>query len=341
MEKAIAFCMKWHITNSDAFSEIFVEPLRDNLNVKLYPWDGKNWDSRMDTDKPLIFFQYPPHPKIYSNPKARVVWVPMWDHDVKYPAAGWQETPKTLKILAYSKAIAKKANKLKLQTMEVKYYPNPERYQPIDWNQPRRMFYWNRRGIISPNFLEKLCQALDVRELIFRDQVDPYTHFGAKFEMPSQFGNTKVKKIMNNLRKSEYLKLIHDANIFIAPRLAEGVGVFFIEGLVQGSAVFGYNAPTMNEYIEHKKNGFLLPAYKLNVFNLIQYLNIKILHRLKRYVQGKRLMFDYHVSEFQNWHEIKAIDIENLGKEARKSGILGFEEWQSKIPSLAKFILDW
>ena len=57
--------------------------------------------------------------------------------------------------------------------------------------------------------------------------------------------------------RQDYLKYLNQANIFIAPRAAEGVGLSFVEALARGCAVFAYDAPTMNEYITHKADGFL------------------------------------------------------------------------------------
>ena len=50
---------------------------------------------------------------------------------------------------------------------------------------------------------------------------------------------------------------MEQCNIFIAPRKFEGVGVSFLEAMARGIVVIAPDNPTMNEYIEHNKNGYL------------------------------------------------------------------------------------
>jgi glycosyltransferase involved in cell wall biosynthesis len=53
------------------------------------------------------------------------------------------------------------------------------------------------------------------------------------------------------------LDLIKEKGIYIAPRELEGIGMSFLEAMAIGKAVIAVNNPTMNEYIEHGKNGYL------------------------------------------------------------------------------------
>ena len=57
----------------------------------------------------------------------------------------------------------------------------------------------------------------------------------------------------------QYLEHLSKCNIFIVPRLYEGIGLTFLEAMASGMVVLSSNFPTMNEYIQNNINGIFLP----------------------------------------------------------------------------------
>lgn len=57
--------------------------------------------------------------------------------------------------------------------------------------------------------------------------------------------------------KREYKKRLSDANVFIAPRVAEGIGMALLEAMARGMLVLAHDAPTNNEYISNWISGIL------------------------------------------------------------------------------------
>ncbi len=53
----------------------------------------------------------------------------------------------------------------------------------------------------------------------------------------------------------EYLDMLAAANVFFAPRRAEGIGMSFLEAMAMGLCVVAPRGPTMSEYIENGRNG--------------------------------------------------------------------------------------
>ena len=51
--------------------------------------------------------------------------------------------------------------------------------------------------------------------------------------------------------------LIRQKGIYVAPRDLEGIGMSFLEAMAMGKAVIAVDNPTMNEYIEDGKTGYL------------------------------------------------------------------------------------
>ena len=58
-------------------------------------------------------------------------------------------------------------------------------------------------------------------------------------------------------RRSDLDEFVRRANVYFAPRLAEGIGQTFLEAMCRGQCVVAVDGPTMNEYIVHGVNGLL------------------------------------------------------------------------------------
>jgi len=57
--------------------------------------------------------------------------------------------------------------------------------------------------------------------------------------------------------KRDFFNILDRANIFFAPRRAEGIGQSFLEAMARGQCVIAPDNGTMNEYILHGVNGLL------------------------------------------------------------------------------------
>jgi glycosyltransferase involved in cell wall biosynthesis len=58
-------------------------------------------------------------------------------------------------------------------------------------------------------------------------------------------------------KKEDIMAIIRDCDVYIAPRLEEGIGQSFLEALSAGLCVVAANNGTMNEYLVHGVNGIL------------------------------------------------------------------------------------
>ena len=73
------------------------------------------------------------------------------------------------------------------------------------------------------------------------------------------------------LPKNEYLELMKNQNVFIAPRRKEGMSM--VEAIFKGMYIIGYDEATMNEYITNDKIGYLFGKNpkNLNLNNILNY----------------------------------------------------------------------
>ncbi|MDD2765435.1 MAG: glycosyltransferase [Opitutaceae bacterium] len=332
MPELRAYCLPWHASTSPAFNDILVTPLRPFADIKPTPWPAP-----VDFNRPLIFCQMQPPPEILAEPQARIVWLPMWD-DARHFAPGWWSTlpKKNFRVVAYAEPVRREAARAGLPTLRVRFHKDPAAAPAARWDHRRVLFYWNRTGLAGPEFLERLCRETCANRLIFRAAADPGSTQGA-YELPTRFGATDVTTLGGFGTKEDYEALLREANLFLAPRLYEGVGLTFLEAMSRGCAVLAHDSPTMNEYIVHRRNGWLFPSIRPPLWR--ERLHAGAHRRWPRLVPpaggATTLGLD------QDWATLRRTDWPALGRTARDDQAVGHRAWLARLPDFARFILDW
>jgi glycosyltransferase involved in cell wall biosynthesis len=226
-----------------------------------------------------------------------------------------------------------------LETLKLKFFKDPSPVPQARFNSEKTLLYWNRVGLVSPQFLSKLCNILKIHKMFFRSKIDPRLPDNAYFKFPTTLGKTIVEVIPDMLPRHQYLSLVNKSNLFIAPRYYEGVGVTFLEALARGCVVFSANSPTMNEYIFHKTTGYLLKGSSED--NIGLRIAQKFKRAFKKLQNFGQSFPKYKISDSQKWTEIENLDLEELGNNARYQHMIGYEDWLKSLPNYSKFILDW
>ena len=330
MKKIIAYCLDWHLAQSDAFKDLISAPLLGKATVEFRGWDGENLELPTDKNTPLVFCMLPPTEKILKRANRRLFWVPMWDQAQGYDDAWWNSLPKSLRVITFSDQPHKRAVTAGLETLNLRYYKNPEIIARATWEQGRVLYYWNRVGMVGPDFLAKLCDALNVETLLFKPDIDPRIEENKYYELPKILGEkTKVKTIHTTRTREEFQRKISSANIVLAPRLTEGVGMVFLEALAAGACVIAHDSSTMNEYIANTKTGIL--------FNREPAITQGLLSRLR----GEQLKHEYApflASDQQPWKQLSKLQPEIIGNNAFKMSEQGYESWVESSAKLINFI---
>lgn len=348
MKKNIpCFCMNWHVNQSNAFKKILSEPLCDYMDITYMAWDGMDFTEELcaaANSHPIIIFAFFPPPKnIMELTKSKVCWIPMLDQARGYDQEWWDALPKNLRVVSFSEEVRQKAEGAGLQHLRLKYYLSPDMFKKAEWQKERALFYWNRVGLVGPDFLRKMCRILEVDVLYFRRRLDPGWNQKYDYALDQKMGKTKVVELSFDGKDGhdQYMHYLNKSNIFIAPRRYEGVGLTLIEALAKGCAVFANDAPTMNEYIIHMENGYLFSSTKQPKRQAVIGERIKKkIHVLVNKDQHRKAI-KYPICEEQNWREIKKIDLIKIGTNARQAQYLGYEKWIASIPDYARFLLEW
>lgn len=330
----ICYAQEWHFERSNAFDDLFTEPISSYADIEMHSWDGKFPLPPLKPNRKYVFCQLVPPTEWLQKAPGQIVWLPMWDHVFGQPQRWWNALPKSLRLVAFSDGVYHHAVQAGLKTLRLQYYKNPEQFAPVDWSNGRVLLYWNRTGLIGPRFLEQLCRALKVDKLLFRSQTDP-NYQNATFELSSSIGNTLVETLPVFQTRQEYLEATKEANIFIAPRPNEGVGMAFLEAMARGCMVFAHNRPTMNEYISSGENGYLFTR-KWTSKRVLRGIRTE----LAQHNVGNRPAFEFLLRENdQNWDEISMLNIESMGQLARQQQSVGYETWHKSLEAYVRFIL--
>jgi hypothetical protein len=327
------FGLEWHVRQSPAQRLLVADPLAPYVRCEPIAWDGETLPALTAAQRrtPIrVFFQLPPPAGLAADPALRVVWIPMWDEARGYEPEWWRHLPKSLRVVAFSKEVSRRAKAAGLETLDLQYFP-PDEFPPADWTGERVLFYWNRIGLVGGDFLSGFCRALAVDRLIYFRTAQDRVPAALDFSPGDRIGGTRVEihTAGGLLPRRKYSDLAGRANIFLAPRTSEGVGLTFLEALGRGCAVFAYDAPTMNEYIVHGKNGFLLRRCGRSVWS-----------RAAGAAQRRLGVPAPHpVSARQDWSALRTLDLKRLGEDARRSHRLGLQEWTHAVPRYARFLL--
>jgi hypothetical protein len=328
---------QWHANRTSAAAyDTLLDPLEPYFNYTLrsLAWGEPCPIEWVDQgEHPIVFFYVTPPVEALRASGRAVVWAPMWDTARTFPKSFWARLPRNIRILSFSDALSQRTRAAGLITLDVRYYANPDAQPRAPWNGERTAFYWNRTGLVSPHFLTQWCKALKIDRLLFKPQLDPNLPQRLSFTLPGQLGQTRVETVPHVQNRDDYFHLIQSANIFLAPRPSEGIGMTFIEALARGCAVFAYDSPTMNEYIRSGETGVLLRSRTPKSLRALALARRKLAGF--GFQQPKPI---FYLQDNHSWKEMAALDLPAIGLAAYEAHQQGYARWLTSIPKMAEYI---
>jgi hypothetical protein len=232
-----------------------------------------------------------------------VVYVPMFDQfgspqNVEDLSPFWERFQGS-KILSFSTAVHALAKAFGIVSHHARYFPPTLPASPS--SDGLHGFFWLRRQT-------ELGWRV-VRTLIGSTRFDSFhLHAVGDPGFPAVTLPADQDMTAHNITVSTWFERWADfdavasrANVYFAPRLAEGIGQTVLEAMARGQCVIAADSPTMNEYIVHGVNGLL-----------------------------------YEPSDPR---QLDLSDVRRIGQEARRGVIAGRARWQESEGPLLAFIL--
>lgn len=304
-EKAVFIAHSYHKKTRSC--DFMIDYLKEYFDLEVQydeEWEtGKliDWTKFDNKYKAVIIWQMFPEKKDFKKiPNENIIFFPMYDQAVRYHFSQWYLC-KDIKIVCFCKALYKKLTSYGFNTMNVQYFVEPKGFSP---GAEDEVFFWQRLTKININKLKKILKKSDVKIHVHKT-VDP----GQTFVQPTNEDEQRFKITYSEWfdTKEQMEEFIAGKGIYVASRYTEGIGLSFLEAIAQGKLVIAHNSPTMNEYIEQGKTGFLCNFKFPKAINLS---NIK---------QLQQNTYEYAKKGYEKWLSDRKKIIDYINQPAKKN----------------------
>lgn len=194
--------------------------------------------------------------------------VPMFDASASLPAAHWRGMVGAL-LVCFSRDLHLLAKSHGLNSIYVRYFP-PLLIKGWDsWQtagSPVSVFFWERNPASSLNaasVVKRFSGLVDCIH-IHRAPDDPSTRLisGDQLEAMSLGAQLSFSSWFPD--RNQLDEKIMCSQVFVAPRLHEGIGMSFLGAMSAGRIVVAHAGATHSDYIKHGRNGYLLDFQAIN-----------------------------------------------------------------------------
>lgn len=266
---------------------------------------GVNFDAVSDYDA-VVMFQVNCLPlQYYGKKHPNITFIPMLDSygTFRTPERSlvWAFEPfQGCKVLSFSRAIHYIASAFGIYSLPVRYFQAPVS-GAAECSPGLHGFFWLRHeGQITWAMVRALIGQTPFASLHLHIAPDPGSPEPAlpTEEECRQFSITTSRWFET---KEDFYRTLARANVFFAPRNAEGIGQSFLEAMARGQCVVAPDNGTMNEYILHGVNGLL-------------------------YNQDNPRPLDFS-------------PVDAMGKNALESVRVGYASWVAQEKAIADFVL--
>ncbi|MBQ8251044.1 MAG: glycosyltransferase family 4 protein [Alphaproteobacteria bacterium] len=272
MKKLLFIGHSYHKKTKSA--DFIINLLKGKYEIETFYFDPYNDEAnafeqlKNKTVNNIVLWQIAPNiEKLISYVKTdKITFFPMYDASRNEEYDFWYSY-KNVKIINFSMALHKKLKNMGLDSKYIQYFPKPE--DNFIKGDEKNIYFWQRINKINVNVVEKLFSNLGFDKLHIHNAIDPQH----SFVKPHNKIKNKIEYSTWYDKKEDMKKDIQSAQIYIAPREFEGIGMSFLEAMAMGKCVIAPNYPTMNEYIIHNQNGVLYDLSNpqpLNYFDPIQ-----------------------------------------------------------------------
>lgn len=264
VNKIVFFDHKYHEkTKSSSF---FVDILKDLSTVKII-YVGDNLldeieaqiTDNQDSDLYVFWQIMPPIQAISHINESKIVLIPMYDACCTMTYREWYKY-RNYRFICFCEKIYHILENLGIKSLSVKYVPRINHdHMDVRKYDILTAFIWRRKESLNLTPLLNSMKKIGVKRVIIHNAPDYMIDKNNHYEI-NDLEVITTKGWFNT--HDEYLNIISKCNVYIAPRLYEGIGLSFLEAFGLGLCVVAPNQATMNEYIIHGKNGLIFNSFR-------------------------------------------------------------------------------
>lgn len=247
---------------STASSRFFTDLLRRRFDVKIAYVDppsniAPETLALAASADVVVIWQMDYLAPIFVSLGVPTIVAPMYDGSAAMPDLHWACSAQT-QFINFSFTLHHRIVALGNKSFLARYFPTPAPEESrATFDEGLNAFLWQRRpehGINAPAVLRLLdgqIRSLHVHNA--PDVADLDTR-------PYKVASTPACDVTQTRwfpKAEDYRATLERANVFIAPRRAEGIGMATLEAMARGMLVIAGDEPTQNEYISNWLNGVL------------------------------------------------------------------------------------
>ena len=251
--------LEFHLKTKSA--DFFLSILRSSHDVDVHYYrDAYHADipqEKIDRADLIIVWQASLGRKDFVVNGKPCIFVPMYDDDwgsrVQWKRIGASGTH----VISFCDAITKRAQRGGIPSdhlLDLRFAFDPNEFIGFE-GDPEVAAIWDR-GFFGLNEFKRLFPSAFFKKLIVIRRPQPGLTFKPISHTDiSAYNITLVEGEF--IPKDDYLQLIKEPGVFLAPRPKEGIGMSFLEALAMGKCVIAHDDASMNEYITDGENGFI------------------------------------------------------------------------------------
>lgn len=257
MKKALFVDHQFHKKTRSA--EFFVDILRGAFDVQHYFLEPERQPDEGVLETAghadiVILWQMDFLAPVFSAMGKPVVVIPMFDGSGGMPEIHWLFARKA-RFFNFSIVLNERIRMAGCKTMLLRYFPEPTEEEKLPRFDKLNAFFWQRRPDHGMNFfLVDTLLGDDVDSLHLHNAPDAPDNFSRALPIETRYTFTQSTWFES---KTGYANCLSKANVFVAPRVAEGIGMALLEAMAAGKLVLAHSAPTNSEYIHNWLNGIL------------------------------------------------------------------------------------
>ncbi len=251
--------LEFHLKTKSA--DFFLSILRSSHDVDVHYYrDAYHADipqEKIDRADLIIVWQASLGRKDFVVNGKPCIFVPMYDDDwgsrVQWKRIGTSGTH----VISFCDVITKRAQSGGTPSdhlLDLRFAFDPNEFIGFE-GDPEVAAIWDR-GFFGLNEFKRLFPPHFFKKLIVIRRPQP----GLTFKPISQADLSAYNITLAEsefIPKDDYLQLIKEPGVFLAPRPKEGIGMSFLEALAMGKCVIAHDDASMNEYITDGENGFI------------------------------------------------------------------------------------